>query len=378
MLEWADGRNLRNLWNTVERPSMTQDLVRETVGQLLGLAWAVSTAHYPPNYPDRDTMSFRHGDLEPENILWFFDASEQNSEKKKKIGTLKIGDWGLAKTQSVVTKLRTNNTTTGHGTRRYESPEEVIGITSSDLLGPTKSGKTVNRRSRLYDIWSMGCITLEFLIWLMYGNEELKRFSRAIGTDDTERSRFYHIQRDERGQVIGKATVRDAVVKWMDHMAEDPICASSNTGSHSTALGDLLRLIKYHLLVVDLPENMAVSPQYEPGKRVTANIFMRKMKDIADKIPMDLQDSAGYWPTGQANPPIGPNHERRSPEKAGITIDTRNNEHIQGTKYKDLPTTLRNAVTKNRATGHPYLRIDSISVIQGKGGVFDKGARRIE
>ncbi|KAJ8113697.1 hypothetical protein ONZ43_g5096 [Nemania bipapillata] len=152
MLEWASGGNLRNLWKSFKRPKLTELLVKDTMYQILGLVKAIDKAHYPETGPN-----FRHGDLKPENILWFKDESGNG------IGTLKIGDWGLAKQHFRVTEMRSNNTTTKWSTQRYEPPEEA-DILGDNILTPDQSGR---RRSRLYDIWALGCITLEFLVWLM-------------------------------------------------------------------------------------------------------------------------------------------------------------------------------------------------------------------
>uniref|UniRef100_L2G6V1 Protein kinase domain-containing protein n=2 Tax=Colletotrichum gloeosporioides species complex TaxID=2707338 RepID=L2G6V1_COLFN len=238
MLEWADGGNLRNLWERFERPSLTPGLIQDTVQQLLGLANALSKAHYPETGPN-----FRHGDLKPENILWF------KSKSGNGIGTLKIGDWGLAKQHLVVTELRSNQTTTQWGTRRYEPPEEAPGE-GSNLLLPNQPGK---KRSRLYDIWALGCISLEFLIWLMYGRDELNQFNKSLGTNSLDIPRFYQLKQNQNGR--SKAQVHDVVEKWMDHMARDKICRPG-----STALGSLLELIRTRLLVVKLPERLATSP----------------------------------------------------------------------------------------------------------------------
>lgn len=185
--------------------------------QLCGLADVISAAHYPENENDQN---FRHGALKPENILWFMPPD------KKGLGTLKIGDWGLAKQHATVTELRINKTTTEWGTRRYEPPEEATGLVAN-LNVPEQS---MRRRSRLYDTWAMGCIALGFLIWLMYGLEELRRFNKSLRADNLDHDvpRFY-----QPGRLNGRSgsicRVNDVVTQWMDHMARDPICEPNNT-----------------------------------------------------------------------------------------------------------------------------------------------------
>ncbi|KAJ0116629.1 hypothetical protein J7T55_009779 [Diaporthe amygdali] len=234
MFEWADGGNLRDLWRTFDRPALSRELVKATVRQILGLAKAIDKAHYPETGPN-----FRHGDLKPENILWF---------TGKEMGTLKIGDWGTAKQHFHVTEMRNTRTKTAWGTRTYEPPEEVCDQ-STNLRIPGQYG---SKRSRLYDMWAFGCITLEFLIWLMYGREELKRFNQGIIIDDANNTRFYLTKLDDNGNP--KARVHDVAAKWMEHMANDPICKSG-----STALGSLLEIVQNRLLVVKLPERLGTT-----------------------------------------------------------------------------------------------------------------------
>jgi serine/threonine protein kinase len=130
-------------------------LVKDSVKQLLGLARALCEAHYPRTKP-----IFRHGDLKPENILWFKGGDGE-------IGTLKIADWGLARQHNLETEHR-SRTSTGSGTRRYEPPEEETGegIWANSLTPGQADPKQQKKRSRLYDVWAMGCITLEFL-WVI-------------------------------------------------------------------------------------------------------------------------------------------------------------------------------------------------------------------
>ncbi|KAF4987272.1 hypothetical protein FGRMN_10458, partial [Fusarium graminum] len=236
ILEWADGGNLRNLWENFDQ-DLTPDLVKDACDQLLGLAQALHKVH-SPNGKSSDEH-FRHGDLKPENILWFKSTSDTT-----RIGTLKIGDWGLAKQHHDITQLRTVQTSTGFGTRRYEPPEEV-SVPDNNLIVKNDTGKILRKRSRLYDLWAMGCIWLEFLIWLMYGMEGLKHFNRSFYLRKSDNPSFYELD----GYNVAK--VHHVVSRWVEHMARDPVCEVGQT-----ALGDLLEFIRDRLLVVKLPQNL--------------------------------------------------------------------------------------------------------------------------
>lgn len=64
----------------------------------------------------------------------------------------------------------------------------------------------------------------------------------------------------------------------------------------------------------------------------------------------------------------------------GTYCTTRSNleEHLNGIALQDLPETFKDAVKVTRALGKQYLWIDSLCVIQGKGGDFQNEAKRME
>jgi serine/threonine protein kinase len=268
MFEWADLGNLRSLWEGTDPPELTPQLVKDVINQVWGLARALEAAHYLGS----TDSSYRHGDLKPENILRFSSASS--------IGTLKIGDWGEAKRHDQVTELRPSKTRSTAGTIQYQAPEVVV-----DMLSATHLGEVKKPRSRLYDIWAMGCITLEFLIWLLYGPEELKRFQRDLGVEG-----FYQIT-----VVNGKkeAQVHSVAKHWMDHMALDPRCEVG-----CTAIGDVLEIVRDALLVVKLPRRLGTNLGEGLQSRRTDSVHL-------EPIPSSL---AKLLPSADFNePPSGNN-----------------------------------------------------------------------
>jgi serine/threonine protein kinase len=205
-------------------------MIRAVTEQLQGLAQALRVTHYligiDGRYPNEPYI---HGDLKPKNILWFQEGGE--------IGTLKIGDWGNAKkVHGANTATRTNGSG-NYGTRRYEPPEVETGtiIDGSD--------STQDSRSRLYDLWSFGCFTLEFIIWLLHGKKGLDQFHRDKKGDYGISDSFYEIDPH------AKAKVHGVVDHWMDSMEKDPLCCIGES-----ALGDLLDVVRQGLLVVKLPK----------------------------------------------------------------------------------------------------------------------------
>jgi serine/threonine protein kinase len=255
MFEWADGGNLRTLWKSMPSPTLTAPLVKDVIKQVLGLAKALEAAHNL----NATGASYRHGDLKPENILVFRDEGL--------IGTFKIGDWGEAREHGQATEMRPSKTTAKYGTRRYEAPEVQTGVQAKWL------GQSTKRRSRLYDIWAMGCITLELTIWLLYGIDGLDRLDRDLGFGS-----FY-----QTNVVNGRrvAQVHSAAVRWMDQMADDPRCQVG-----CTAIGNLLELVRTALLVVKLPRRLGTTLSGIP-ERPRTDSFVESHANVARVTSQD-------------------------------------------------------------------------------------------
>lgn len=280
LFPWADGGSLRDFWTMMPNPKLSPEFVRQILVQLRGLAEALDKLH---SYKGRVATyrqgsdaehyassggGIRHGDLKPENILRFTPRDDND------IGTLKIADMGLAKHHEVNTRLRKNITSTKYGTARYEPPE----VGAPRLTSPPTS--------RLYDVWSMGCIILELLIWLLHGNEKLIAFNDSIqgGRKDIEPP--YYVVKEIVGQEK-VAEVHPNVTRYINALAEDQACAAN------TALGDLLNVVKTKLLVVPLPPSSTADQDgpvsvtlTEPTEtnngqyRASANSLFKSLTDI--------------------------------------------------------------------------------------------------
>ena len=288
MFLWADGGNLRDFWIENPKPILTAALVKNIIEQLRGMAEALQKLH---GY--RDQYHYRHGDLKPENILNFPDPD------KSRIGTFKISDLGSAKHHSVATRLRERTGGKAFATTVYQPPESI-----TNKLSPS---------SRLYDIWSMGCVTLEFMVWVLYGYEELKKFTTGIKGKLEEPCSFFEVQETEQEGTTPRLVARlhPTVQSCFDRLSRDPEC----TGK--TALGDLLEVIKTKLLVIKLPEHTESSlvldtvsvtntdskftkPQaFQPfGKHRTSAVgFVNALDDILND---ENAKKESYWFTGRS------------------------------------------------------------------------------
>jgi serine/threonine protein kinase len=142
--------NLREYWDqNAELHHSTQltrdeEMITWTLRQMRGLASCLKVLW---------EKNCRHGDLKPENILWYRDTG--------KFGRLVIADVGLSKIHISVTEKRKQSTSASFATRRYAAPEIFMEDRHEAM-------------SRDYDIWSVGVILLEWLLWLLYGNKKLQ------------------------------------------------------------------------------------------------------------------------------------------------------------------------------------------------------------
>jgi len=216
LLPWAEGSTLHNFWVNNGPKTMVRNrtLVRKSIDQLLQLSAALQFLH---------SMKFRHGDLKPDNILHFTDPSGQDDN-------FVIADLGISSHHHLATghwsRTPTNMKST---TLAYEAPEVV---TARHLP-----------RSRKYDVWSMGCIILEYIVWLLWDTEAVDAFA-----DAREYPAFAFYLAQSGGDGAKTAIVRPEVVTAIDGLRADP------RGAAGTALCDLFDLVERGLLVVDVDQ----------------------------------------------------------------------------------------------------------------------------
>jgi serine/threonine protein kinase len=211
LFQWADGGNLCFYWSDKVNWSRDRNLISWTINQIGGLFAALDEWHTKPS---RHTSNGRHGDLKPENIL-------------RSSGIFQITDLGLAKVHSLPTHARNKHSSTPGGTFRYRPPEFARMSTNQRVY------------SRSYDMWGMGCITLEWIIWLVYGIEELTAFYKQAFPDD-DSDAFC----SRTGEV---RPINPVVTSWMKHMTDT--CLVDGEQCYSIALRSLLIFVRDKLLV---------------------------------------------------------------------------------------------------------------------------------
>lgn len=234
---WARGGNLWHFWETHGQGKLprTAAVHRWFLEQLTGLAHAMSELH---------AKNFRHGDLKPANILRFCDGAGAG------LGTLKIADVGVSRMHGEATDMRSRPTGTAASTVTYQAPEAC------------EKWRAGGPRSRRYDSWSMGCIILEFVVWLLYDVAALESFRGARGYAYA----YYSIKAAGAREGAGDAhEVHPKVREAVRRLEADGRC-------RGTALGALVRLVEEHVLKI------------VPGERL-------KMVQLHEKLEGMLKDA---------------------------------------------------------------------------------------
>jgi serine/threonine protein kinase len=211
MFHWADS-NLKELWKNHPEVDTGSGNCRWLIKQCVGIATSLRRIHrvadsfhgeeqsnslnVPSSHNQGGDKSWgRHGDIKPENILWF-----------KQRNLLVISDFGLSRFHTKHSK----------SADPYDS---LFGISATYRAPECDLRLNINQK---YDIWALGCVFLEFISWFVLDNT-IDDFVTARVHDD-ERG---NIQEDKFFTIINdEAKVKDSVL-----MVSHPFPFSLNIGS---------------------------------------------------------------------------------------------------------------------------------------------------
>lgn len=221
LFPWAEGGNLDQYWVKADRSLPSTHCW--AIKQLAGLASGLRTLH---------KNNCRHGDIKPQNILCF------GSEKSKSHRRLVIADFGLAKVHQEWTEFRNHATKTTATSVTYSPPEFNLNARRDEPA------------SRAYDIWSIGCVFLEFVIWLACGQKELEKF-----------------RDDLRGRVWSKPPVPFWVgdpAEDLHAVVKDEINYLRGRLTNGSPLYRIIELVEQRLLVINAARRKNLpNPQFE-------------------------------------------------------------------------------------------------------------------
>ncbi|RSL64891.1 hypothetical protein CEP53_003896 [Fusarium sp. AF-6] len=217
---WANG-NLDEYWQSHQRRPDDKKDVQWFFKQCLGITLGLSRLHNPNSFARANTTKDdpvnieetaeanygRHGDIKPENILWF-DRHEGDSDH------LVISDFGLTEFKSFTSKS-------------HVTPSKIQGY-SGTYKPPDLNFDKVNQR---YDIWSLGCVFLELASWLLLGGDAVTtlreqrlmrdpRFQSDLADD-----KFFYLKTMEDSKML--PMVKPCVVDWIQSLHALDTCPKS-------------------------------------------------------------------------------------------------------------------------------------------------------
>ncbi|CZR54710.1 uncharacterized protein PAC_04594 [Phialocephala subalpina] len=249
--------NLRTYWNETPTPDFSDLTLQWSLLQCQGIAHGLMAIHEGISRPSQSstgseatptlglvrrpepqTRYWRHGNMMPENILWLCGDWTGDVESSQALGYLVIAHFGLADFHM-----------------KSSLSESTLGVHTGAPIYAAPEFGTRSFISRSYDIWSLGCIYLEFITWIIGGSALLNQFSdyRLAPGLDTNFSddAFYTLIRDQgqSSQTSLRAIVRPQVISWISKLIRMPRC--------SRCLADFLDIVMEDMLVVN--PNMRIS-----------------------------------------------------------------------------------------------------------------------
>lgn len=252
LFDWAEG-NLTDFWRR------NQCLVRDhnhlpwMAKQLHGLTKALKCVHNERKQTlnsfdiktrvNSNTLYGRHGDISVGNFLWF--PSDPFP------GTFSLADFGLGRLHRQVSRSERDPRSIAR-TATYRAPE-------FDLDKPGIS--------RMSDIFSLGCVFLEYVIWFFFGFEGVEQSSKDRIEPDIYGFRadtFFTFNREaavSERQFFVKQSVKDLI----QQLKRDQACS------------------EYLSQLLDIIDNNMLEPN--PSRRIDAVRLEREMKELCKTQP---------------------------------------------------------------------------------------------
>jgi serine/threonine protein kinase len=183
--------------------------------QLSGIASALDHLHTGLKSAKNklgSAVSFnRHGDLKPSNILIFHNQPDAGSEGNyDHCGTWVLSDFGISRIKHN-DKLESESGS--------DTPESSAGDQTIPGVGDLGDRQYVAPETEIHqclssasDIWSLGCVMLEVLVWLMYGHKGRQGFLLDLGSDKDGREPFWFVTDSDQ------IKLKPAIFTWMERL----------------------------------------------------------------------------------------------------------------------------------------------------------------
>lgn len=235
LFDWAEG-NLSDFWKSNSHLVRDHNHLPWMARQFHGLTKALKCVHNErtetiksfdiQKKPNSNTLYGRHGDINATNFLWF--PSEPLP------GIFSLADFGLGRLHRQVSRSIQNPNLTAR-TATYRPPEV-------DLKTPFIS--------RISDIFSLGCVFLEYVTWFFGGFEGLENSAKdrtALDIHGFAADTFFTSHRDV-ADLERQFFIKESVRVLIQRLKTDPDC--------TTYLSQLLDIIGDKMLEPDHSKRM--------------------------------------------------------------------------------------------------------------------------
>ncbi|OTB02220.1 hypothetical protein M426DRAFT_62590 [Hypoxylon sp. CI-4A] len=174
----------------------------------------------------------RHGDIKPDNFLWFHPKGNPS-------GLLALSDFGLGRLHTQVSRSNQDPRKLAY-TATYIAPEFDL---PDGMI------------SRTSDIFSLGCVFLEYATWFLKGIDSVENdFPGQRNDKDVygfDADKFFIIRHDESSATL-KPFLKPQVKAWIEELQADENC--------SWYLYQLLELIRDKMLEPDREKRIHIVP----------------------------------------------------------------------------------------------------------------------
>ncbi|KAK4173226.1 hypothetical protein QBC36DRAFT_195157 [Triangularia setosa] len=324
---WAEC-DLKVMWQSrrpIPDPPLEKRSLKWVLDQCLGLAQGLNNIHQSRPSPTLSEEMLgrvfgRHGDIKPENILLFCNDSDPNDR-----GKLVITDFGLTRFHGNNTKtyLRDNKPP---ATPTYRPPE--CDITTSPI-------------SQSFDIWSFGCVLLEFVAWYLGGWALIESFVKKRKLlnplmNNWHTDQFFEIlqenpQSESPQTVVGR--VKQEVFEFVNELHSHPAC--------SDIIHILLEFIMKKMVIIELkvtnqnrgPSGLGTQHDLRGQKHPDSNVFLTRApcNEVVDELQRLSQELIESPDMLKATP--------WDPKQVKVPVSTpvEIQDYPVGGRYADLP-----------------------------------------
>lgn len=364
--------NLGKFLRSRPHPELTNASVRWLLSQLKGLAEGVRHIHIlgpaglgpdgliAHDQPRKQGRAGFHHDLKPQNILVFAGNKVDGREPAISEIILKISDFGAARINVILSQS---------GLERNNFSPQLSALVPGDPVYSAPDFTLEHKTSRPYDIWSLGCVFLEILLWtfgLSDGDLNDFEFDR-LRSHSSRSTKFWH--QDDRGKIILKEPVVRRLRQLQDY------CHARGVFHHLIRLTSRMLTITpkdrpkapevcndLEAMLIQAERDFQVDDFYRNEIHSHVEIAAPPTNDATSRRPSIDERSIYDFETNKRLLQVRSNEPRR-PRSPSLQLesDTRQLDYPNGDKSQDTYR-LSPVITKDILPGPSHSRSPSITI----------------